>query len=175
MTKFMKRDRVIFRPVEEEDKEFLRELINHEDVRETIGMAPKPRNLKDEEDHIENASEQEDAAYFLIEYEGEKAGTISLENINRDYRRCHLGLSIHPSLHGQGIGSKSVQMIVDYAFKDLNMHKVRSGYLEHNPPSKRIMEKAGMQEEGRERDFKLVDGEWKDVIWMSILEQEWRE
>ncbi|MBC5793174.1 MAG: GNAT family N-acetyltransferase [Nanohaloarchaea archaeon] len=171
----MERDGVVFRPVEEEDKEFLRKLINHENVRDTIGMAPKPKNLKDEEEHVELASEQDDAAYFLIEYEGEKVGTISLENINRDYRRCHLGLSIHPDYHGQGIGTTSVQMITDYAFKDLNMHKVRGGYLEHNPASKRIMEKAGFQEEGIEREFKLVDGGWKDVIWMSILEQEWRE
>jgi RimJ/RimL family protein N-acetyltransferase len=35
------------------------------------------------------------------------------------------------------------------------------------------MEKAGFTEEGLERDYKLVDGEWKDAHWMSILEGEY--
>lgn len=169
----MEWDGVILRPVEKEDQEFLRDLVQHPEVRNTIGRAPKPANLKEQEDYVEEISEDEDAAYFLIEYEGEKAGTISIHGLENDYRRGEFGISIHPDLHGQGIGTKAVQMIVQYAFDTLNMHKVRGGYLEHNPPSKRIMEKAGMQKEGRERHYKYVDGEWKDVIWMSILEGEY--
>ncbi|MFB6213636.1 MAG: GNAT family N-acetyltransferase [Candidatus Nanohaloarchaea archaeon] len=172
-TKFMEWDGVLLRPVEKEDKQFLRDLVQHPEVRNTIGRAPKPANLKEQENYVEEISEDEDAAYFLIEYEGEKAGTISIHGLENDYRRGEFGISIHPDFHNKGIGTKSVQMIVQYAFDTLNVHKVRGGYLEHNPPSKRIMEKAGMQEEGQERHYKYVDGEWKNVTWMSILEDEY--
>ena len=168
----MERDDVVLRPVEKDDKEFLRNLVQHPEVRNTLGRAPKPANLKEQEDYVEEISEDEDAAYFLIEYQGEKAGTISLHGIENEYGRGEFGISIHPDLQGLGIGTKAVQMIVQYGFDTLNMHKVRGGHLEHNPASRRVMEKAGFQEEGVERDYKYVDGEWKDVIWMGILEDE---
>lgn len=53
-SKFLEDGDVVLRPVEKDDAEFLRELINHPDVRNTIGKAPKPVNLAQEEDFIEN-------------------------------------------------------------------------------------------------------------------------
>jgi len=93
--------------------------------------------------------------------------------LEKPYRKSSFGISIHPDFHGRGIGSKATQLIIKYAFETLNRHKVRGGYIEGNKASKRIQEKAGMQQEGKERDYKYVDGEWKDVIWMSILEDEY--
>ena len=174
-SKFMEWDDVVLRPIEKEDSKFLRDLVQHPEVRNTIGRPPKPANLKQEENYVEEISEEEGAAYFLIEYQSENAGTISLHGIKNDYGRGEFGISIYPDFHNKGIGTKAVQMIVTYAFETLNLHKVRGGHLEHNPASRRVMEKAGFQEEGTERDYKYVDGEWKNVTWMGILESEYYE
>ncbi|MFP4038834.1 MAG: GNAT family N-acetyltransferase [Candidatus Nanohaloarchaea archaeon] len=172
---FKKRGDVVLRPVEEDDIEFLQELVQHRDVRNTIGRPPIPVNKKEEEEHIEKVSSNGDAAYFLIEFEGEKAGTISLHGLKSEYRKGEFGISIHPDFHNMGIGTEAVKMIVEYGFDTENLHKIRGGHLEDNIPSRKVMEKAGLQEEGRERDYKYVDGEWKDVIWMSIIEDEYSE
>ncbi|MFB6099901.1 MAG: GNAT family N-acetyltransferase [Candidatus Nanohalobium sp.] len=174
-SKFLEKGNVVLRPIEKDDAEFLREFIKHRDVRDTIGKPPRPVNLKQEEEFIEATSEDDDAVKFLIEYKDERAGEISLNELEKPYRKGELGISIHPDFHGQGIGSTAVQLVTRYAFETLNRHKVRGGYLEGNEASKRIMEKAGMQQEGRDRHYKYVDGEWKDVIWMSILEEEYFE
>lgn len=171
-SKFLEDGDVVLRPVEKDDAEFLRELINHPDVRNTIGKAPKPVNLAQEEDFIENL-ENEGKEAFIIEFKGAKAGEISLGGLEKPYRKSSFGISIHPDFHGRGIGSTATQLIIKYAFETLNRHKVRGGYIEGNKASRRIQEKAGMQQEGRERDYKYIDGEWKDVIWMSILEDEY--
>jgi len=171
--KFLEEGDVILRPIEKEDKEFLQKLVLHPDVRNTIGKPPTPVNLKQEEEFIENLKEDESKESFLIEYKGEKAGEISIGALEKPYRKGEFGISIHPDHHGKGIGSTAVKLILKYSFETLNRHKVRGGYIEGNEPSRRIQEKAGMQEEGRERHYKYVDGQWKDVIWMSILETEY--
>jgi len=170
---FKKKGKVTLRPVEESDLEFLQELVQHKNVRDTIGRPPIPINKEEEKEHIEKVSSNDDAAYLLIEFKGENAGTISLHGLETKYRKGEFGISIHPDYHNKGIGTKSVQMIVEYGFETQNLHKIRGGHLENNKASKRVMEKAGLQKEGRERDYKYVNGEWKDVVWMSILEDEW--
>lgn len=174
-SKFLEKDEVVLRPIEKKDSEFLRELVQHPDVRNTIGKAPRPVNRNQEEDFIEAARSDEDTVKFLIEYRGEKAGEISLGGLEKDFRKSAFGISIHPEYHGEGVGTTAVQLLVKYAFETLNRHKLRGGYVEGNKASRRIQEKAGLQEEGRERHYKYVDGEWKDVIWMSILEDEYFE
>jgi RimJ/RimL family protein N-acetyltransferase len=174
-SKFLEDGDVVLRPIEKEDAEFLRELINHQDVRNTIGKPPRPVNLKQEEEFIENLEDDEGKESFIIEYQGEKVGDITIGGLEKPYRKSEFGLSIHLEFHGQGIGSMATKLIVEYAFETLNRHKILGGYIEGNEASRRIQEKAGMQEEGRERHYKYVDGEWKDVIWMSILEDEYFE
>jgi len=174
-TKFLEKEDVVLRPVEKDDAEFLQETVLEPEVRNTIGRAPKPTSIEEQKDWIEKNRKDDDVAQFLIEYKGEKAGNMTLHGLETDYRRGEFGISIHPDFQGKGIGTRSVKLIVKYAFETLNLHKVKGGYLEHNSASKRVMEKAGFREEGTGRDFKYVDGEWKDVIWMSILEDEYHE
>lgn len=171
---FLQKDDVVLRPVEIEDKEFLRNLIQHPEVRKTIGKAPYPVNLTQEEEFIENLS-SDDRESFIIEYQGEEAGEVSITGLEKPYRKSEFGIAIHPDYHGNGVGTAATQLIVKYAFETLNRHKLRGGYIEGNEASRRIQEKAGLQEEGRERHYKYVDGEWKDVIWMGILESEYDE
>jgi len=169
---FKRDDEVVLRPVEKSDAEFLHELVQHSEVRGTLGRPPKPLSLKEEKDYIENLSSNEDIAYFIIEHKKESAGSISLHGLEDEYRRGEFGISIHPDYQNQGLGTKSVKMLLEYAFDAQNLHKVRAGFLEGNIGSKKIMEKEGMKREGQERHYKYVDGAWKDMIWMSLLESE---
>lgn len=165
---------VVLRPVEKEDAEFLRDLLVHEGVRYTIGMAPKPANLKEVREWIEGVDKDEKVS-FIIEFNGEKAGECSLNDFDNEYGRAEIGISIYPDFQDQGIGSRALKMLLEYGFETLNLHCIRGGYLEINEPSRRIMEKAGMREEGRKRDYKYVDGEWVDLIYLSITEDEYFE
>jgi Acetyltransferases, including N-acetylases of ribosomal proteins len=171
--KFMEQGDVVLRPIEKEDAKFIAETTSHGEVRAHLGRAPRPVNKSQEKEHIENLSSDDDSVHFIIEYQGEKVGHIFLGELEKEYGRSHVGYFIHPDYHGQGIGTKSLKMVVTYTFETLNRHKIRGGFLEGNPASRRVMEKAGFQEEGTERDYKYVDGEWKNVTWMSILEDEY--
>lgn len=172
---FLEKDGVKLRPVEKADAEFLRDMIQHPEVRGNLGRVPEPMNLEQEEEYIESVTENDDRIVFVIEKDGEPVGDIALMNINRTYRRCEFGFAIHPERHGEGIGTTALELVLEYAFNELNMHRIMGGYVEGNEASRRVQEKHGFQEEGRHRDYKFVDGEYRDVIRMSLLEDEWRD
>lgn len=172
-TVFLERGEVSLRPLEVEDAEFLQECILHEEIRPYLGRAPEPLSLEEEKEYIEDTTKDEDTVHFLIEYKGERAGHIFLGSLEKDYRKSTIGYFVHPDFHGEGIGTKALKMTVKVAFETLNRHKIRGAYLDGNKASRRVMEKAGFQDEDLERDYKYVNGEWKDAHWMSILEEEY--
>jgi len=172
-TKFLDSEEITLRPVELEDSEFLRNTRIHKDVRDYMIGEPKPLNMKQQREYIESLGS--DDINLLIEHQGEKAGTIFLNNWNKIYKRCEFGIFLHPDFHGKGIGTKSLEIFLEYLFEELNMQKVSGGFLEGNTGSKRIMEKNEFTKEGRKRQHKYVNGEWKDEIRMSLLKNEWRQ
>lgn len=175
MTRFLEDGNVKLRPLEVEDAEFLHKTITHREVRPYLGRAPRPVSVEGEKKYIENETDKDNYVHFLIEYRDEKAGHIFLGGLEKDFRKSSVGYSVHPDFHGQGIGTTALKLVTRYAFETLNRHKVRGAYLDGNDASRRVMEKAGFQEEGLERDYKYVDGGWKDAHWMSILEDEYRD
>ncbi len=170
---FLEKEDIVLRPAEKEDISFLKELVQHPEVRKTLGRPPLPVNSKQKENSLESLNSDDDNAYFIIEYKNQNAGDIILTGLETQYRRGEFGISVHPEFQGNSIGTISLQLILKYGFEAQNLHKIRGGYLEGNIASRRIMEKNGFREEGRERHYKYVDGVWRDVIWMSILENEY--
>lgn len=172
-TKFMSKGDTTLRPLEVEDAKFIQELLIHPEIRPYLGRAPEPVSEEGEKEYIREETQSSDHAHFLIEYRDERAGHIFLGGLDKDFRKSSVGYSVHPEFHGQGIGTKALKLVTKYAFETLNRHKVRGAYLDGNEASRRIMEKAEFQDEGLERDYKYVNGEWKDAQWMSILEDEY--
>ncbi|MDX1435215.1 MAG: GNAT family protein [Anaerolineales bacterium] len=73
----------------------------------------------------------------------------------------------------KGYGTEAMQLLLAYAFDELNLHRVSLGVFEFNPRARRSYEKAGFKVEGRERAFINRDGRRWDVVIMGILRHEW--
>lgn len=172
-TKFLENGDVTLRPLEVEDAEFMRGILIHQEVRPYLSRSPRPVSLESEKEYIREETQDSNYVHFIIEYKEERAGHIFLGGLDKDYRKSSVGYSVHPEFQNQGIATEALKLVTRYAFETLNRHKIRGGYLEGNEASRRVMEKAGFKEEGTERDFKYIDGEWKNANWMSVLESEY--
>ena len=71
-------------------------------------------------------------------------------------------------------GFKSQQM-VEKAFNEMSMHRILAVINEDNTASVRCFTKAGFALEGRHREARFTNGEYKDVLFFSILEHEWHK
>ncbi|MFB6147537.1 MAG: GNAT family N-acetyltransferase, partial [Candidatus Nanohaloarchaea archaeon] len=111
---------VSLRPLEKEDAEFLQQLIVSPDVRKYLGRTPMPRNLDKVEDRVESVTGDDSIIQFIIEEDGEPAGTIALFDIDRDYRHAEFGaFMVKPDMHSEGVGTKALEMLLEYAFDEL--------------------------------------------------------
>jgi RimJ/RimL family protein N-acetyltransferase len=70
---------------------------------------------------------------------------------------------------------KCTQIILRFAFTELNLRRVTLTVFEYNPRAIRSYEKAGFHHEGRLRGVLLRDGKRWDMLYMGILAEDWKE
>ena len=73
----------------------------------------------------------------------------------------------------KGYGTDMMKLCLQYAFTELNVHRVSLGLHEYNPRALRSYEKAGFCLEGRTRKDTQREGRYTDGLWMGILREEW--
>ena len=74
----------------------------------------------------------------------------------------------------QGYAYESCKTVIDYAFGELNAHKVFAETIDA-VKSVTLMQKMGMQLEGIQRSqTKNFHGNWADLYFYGLLEDEWR-
>jgi len=97
-------------------------------------------------------------------------GTATLSDINRYHRRGVLGLMIgEKECWGKGYGTEVIKLIVDFAFKKLNLHKVTAGAVADNIGSIKVFQKAGFEIEGRMKSHDFNDGVFRDAVYMGLV------
>lgn len=74
---------------------------------------------------------------------------------------------------GMGYGTDAMRLILDYAFRELNLHRVSLDVFSYNPRAIRSYEKAGFKVEGRVKNTLLREGQRYDEVFMGILRSEW--
>ncbi len=88
--------------------------------------------------------------------------------------RAYLGLSIGESNYwGQDIGTEVTQLMVEYAFNELNLHKIYAIIAVLNEASWHCAEKNGFQREGLLKEDTFIDGKYVDYYLYSLLKDEW--
>ena len=100
-------------------------------------------------------------------------GNIGLFGARPKDRCATIGIGLGREHVGRGYGTDAMRVIVDYAFREMGLHRIQLVVASFNPAGIRAYEKAGFVEEGRYRLAVWHDGTWYDEIMMSILDDEW--
>jgi len=100
-------------------------------------------------------------------------GNIGLFGARPKDRSATIGIALGREHIGRGYGTDAMRVIVDYAFREMGLHRIQLVVAPFNPAGIRAYEKAGFVEEGRHRDAVWHDGRWYDEVMMSVLDHEW--
>jgi RimJ/RimL family protein N-acetyltransferase len=118
------------------------------------------------------------ARYFAIERKDDRhhIGNASLHDIDWVSRTCWFGLFIgEPTAWNRGYGRDAVSTLVRFAFDEMNLHKVRINVFDYNEKARHLLESLGFVQEGKlRRDF-YREGEWQDIVILSIFRDETKE
>lgn len=83
-----------------------------------------------------------------IEYQGDIVGNCGFNTINHDLKVVEIGYWLAEQYQGNGIITRACQCLIDYAFTQLNMHKIQISVAEDNISSRAVCERLGMTLEG---------------------------
>ena len=101
-------------------------------------------------------------------------GFVRIEWIEWTHGTCSLKLAIgDPLERSKGYGSEAMQLILRFAFNELNLYRLSAVMGEDNPQAKKFFKKFGFVEEVRRRKALMRDGQTWDSIHLGILRDEW--
>lgn len=134
-------------------------------------------SLESTEDFVENVilGASNAKSYFIIDKESETPiGIVSLINIDYKNRNAECIIDIgEKNYWGKGYGSEGMKLILDYAFLELNLHRVSLKVFSFNDRAIHVYRKIGFQQEGQSRQSLYRNGKWYDIIHMGILQHEY--
>ncbi|MEG0772647.1 GNAT family protein [Clostridium sp.] len=97
-------------------------------------------------------------------------GDISLTQIVRgDMQSCYTGFTLDKEYNGKGYTTEALQLVVDFAFRELKLHRIEAGAMTDNIASIRVLEKAGFEKEGIAKENLRINGKWTDHQILAII------
>ena len=99
-------------------------------------------------------------------------GSISLMNINPLHRNAEMGYWVGKPYWGKGYCSEAAKRVLEYGFRELDLHRIYAHHMTRNPASGRVLQKIGMQHEGRVRETILKWDKFEDIEIYGILRRE---
>ena len=109
--------------------------------------------------------------FFVLREEDEAlVGGLSLSNIRRGVAQtATLGYWAGEPYAGRGYTTAAVRAAVRFAFKTLGLHRIEAACVPENDRSRRVLEKAGFEQEGRAREYLKINGVWRDHLLFGVV------
>jgi diamine N-acetyltransferase len=169
---------VQLRPFNLTDALFMTELKNDVDgVKAFMGL-PFPSNFESEKEWISNMYPKglQTQVYFVVEEidSGAFAGYCVARNINYIHRNAELGIILSKNVRGKGYFKEVAYLFYDYLFAQLNLNKLWAFVLKNNFALK-LHKDCGYIEEGLIKEHFWQDGEYKDLIFVSLYKKTFYE
>jgi len=96
-------------------------------------------------------------------------GSIALNNIVRgSFQSCHLGYKLDESKINKGYMTEALEKVIEYAFEELQLHRIEANIIPHNIRSLSVVEKLGFYNEGLAIRYLIINGRWEDHIHMVL-------
>lgn len=118
-------------------------------------------------------AEYKDGGYFnwVMEYKetGEAIGNISVVKLNEDIEAANIGYCMSRKYWGRGLMPEALKGVMNYLFDVIGLNRVAACHDVDNPASGRVMDKAGMVQEGIHRAAGKNNLGIHDLVWHAAL------
>lgn len=173
--------RVRLRSFELSDVSEIMKYWNKVELRRLLGSLDRgPVARSEEEDWIRSTwkQRQERKAYtFAVETTADSKliGGTGIFSIEWTSRSAEAGISIYnPEYWGKGYGVDALNLVLGFAFQDLNLSRVGLEVFDFNKRAYKCYLKVGFKETGRRRKARFIEGHYHDSVMMDILNEEWQ-
>lgn len=101
-------------------------------------------------------------------------GEVNLNNVIRGAMQAGtIGYWVDQRAAGHGYVAEGVVLVLQYAFEQLQLHRIEICIVPRNLRSRRIVEKLAIRDEGVAERYLEIDGTWEDHVRYGITTEEW--
>ena len=158
------------------DVDFLVELFT-DDAVEPFLAAVRSKDAPSLLEEVERSTEDPEAfGLFVIEVDGERAGTMHFERANRRSRIAQLGgLAVHPRFRGGKVADEAARQFQRHLLDELGFHRLQLEVYGFNERALRHAERAGFIREGVRRKAYWRNDEWVDGVLYGLVAEDLEE
>ena len=165
--------KVTIRRARDDDVDFLVELVTHEDVEPFLAAIRAKGHAEILEEIARSDNDPEAYGVFLIEVDGERAGTMRFERANMRSRIAGLGgLAVHPRFRGGKVSDAAARLFQRHLIDDLGFHRLQLEIYGFNDRAMRHAERAGFVREGVRRKAYWRNDEWVDGVLYGLVAED---
>lgn len=172
-------ERIFLRKMTLEDTELYHKWRNDMDVMYSTNPALDVYPLEDTRSFVEHVILGSNTAkgYIMVDKSDKQPlGIISLIQIDYKNRNAECIIDIGEKEYwGKGYGEEGMKLLLDYAFYEMNLHRVSLKVFSFNERAIQLYYKLGFKQEGSSRESLFRDGKWHDMVHMGLLQQEYFE
>lgn len=165
---------IYLRPMEPSDTDNIIKWRNTDFVRRNF-IYQKPFTRQGHENWTKTMIDTGKAVQFIIcTREGDgPVGSVYLRDIDRNHNKAEYGIFIgEGQALGKGYGTQAARLMISYAFGRAGLHKLMLRVLAENGQALRSYEKAGFVREAYLKDEVFLEGCYKDVIYMAVINRD---
>lgn len=163
--------------VEVEHAPAIFEILSNPEVLKYYGMDPLKELVQAENivQHFRNNLDTKRGLRWAIinNHDNRFVGTIGLNNLAVGMKKAEIGFEIHPDFWRSGITSEALHAVLDYAFQELDLHRMGAVTFPANDASIGLLKKQGFLKEGKLRSYLFQNGQSHDALVFSLLRDEW--
>lgn len=111
---------------------------------------------------------------FGIWHQDVLVGAVGIFDINETHRNAEIGYWLDQDYVGKGIMTQCVKRLIDYAFQELHLHRLKIRCGTENTHSAGVAERLGFTLEGVTRESHWMYDKFMDDKIYGLLENEWK-
>jgi RimJ/RimL family protein N-acetyltransferase len=158
--------------LEKEDVPFVTKWINNEEINYYNGSR-FPSSLDEQYTWYEKIKNDKTKKKLVIyTKENKRAGMVTLFNIDHRSQKAEIGVYISSEYQGKGYAKESLKLLVNFAFQELNMHKIFASILSFNTMSLKLFESVGFKREYTKREEAFTNGNFSDIEILSLFKRD---
>ncbi|HSI75090.1 MAG TPA: GNAT family N-acetyltransferase [Lunatimonas sp.] len=157
----LKTERLLLRQIVDGDLENIFKGLSHPDVIRYYGVSYDTlEGTKDQMKFFSDLQATEEGIWWAVCSVDDLTfyGSTGFNNLIKAHKKAEIGCWLLPEYWGRGIMPEAMQLILNYGFTDLGLHRIEGFVETENKNCKKALEKLNFQLEGTMRNCEIKDG-----------------
>lgn len=177
MSTFLKDERVYLGPLTRADAPVMAAWEQDTELLRLLDASPAVPRSEDQISRWVESDQKSQTNYLFgirLLNSGELIGWVELDGIQWNHGTSSLGIAIGSRAYwGQGYGREAMNIVLRFAFHELNLHGVHLTVFNYNERAIALYEKLGFKYQGAYREYLHRDGKRYDMLLFGLLRREW--